>query len=373
MTAIPHNIDIERHEEHAHAHHELTFLQKYVFSCDHKIIGLQFLFMGLAFMVLGGLLAMLVRWQLAWPSDLNHPVPVLGNLLWKQLGGIMPTEFYTMAFTMHATIMIFFVIIVLLVGTFGNYLIPLKIGAGDMAFPFLNGLAFWSALPAGSVMLTGFMLAGGAAAAGWTSYPPLSAIQQNAWMGHFDPNVLRIAGSTWPMAAVVMNFITAFLFFAYMCAYYVHVGPKPLNAIVSIIISLIGAIVLIRGIQHVCWDGQSCWFFSLFWLGFSSLMGAVNYLTTIIKLRAPGMTMFRMPLSVWSLFITSILVLLATPVLAATLMMNLLEHQTVAANIAGSTVRFASFFTPYNWTLTNQIVGNSGGGYALLHQHLVWV
>src|SRR2546421_186560 len=173
MTAIPHNLEYA-HEHKHEAHHELTFLQRYIFSCDHKIIGLQFLFMGLAFMVLGGLLAMLVRWQLAWPSDLNHPVPVLGNLLWKQLGGIMPTEFYTMAFTMHATIMIFFVIIVLLVGTFGNYLIPLKIGAGDMAFPFLNGLAFWSALPAGTIILVGFFLTGGAAAARWTSYPPPS-------------------------------------------------------------------------------------------------------------------------------------------------------------------------------------------------------
>src|SRR2546423_12774785 len=330
MTAIPHPIaGVHAHDEHAHAHHEeLGFIKKYLFSADHKIIGIQFLFMGLFFMVIGGLLAMLIRWQLAWPFDANHPVPILGKLMgWNK--GIMPSEFYTMVFSMHASIMIFFVIIPLLVGTFGNYLIPLKIGAGDMAFPFLNGLAFWSALPAGSVMLTGFMLAGGAAAAGWTSYPPLSAIQQNAWMGHFDPNVLRIAGSTWPMAACVMNFITAFLFFAYMCAYYVHVGPKPLNAVVSIIISLIGAIVLIRGIQHVCWDGQSCWFFSLFWLGFSSLMGAVNYLTTIIKLRAPGMTMFRMPLSVWSLFITSILVLLATPVLASTPLMNLLDHQMI--------------------------------------------
>src|SRR5438093_8257116 len=112
MTAIPHELGHTHEGEHAHAHHELTFLERYVFSCDHKIIGLQFLFMGLAFMVLGGLLAMLVRWQLAWPSDLKHPVPVLGNLLWKQIGGIMPPEFYTMAFTMHATIMIFFVIIV---------------------------------------------------------------------------------------------------------------------------------------------------------------------------------------------------------------------------------------------------------------------
>jgi cytochrome c oxidase subunit I len=378
MTAIPHpgagsheSLDYS-HGHVAHGeHHELGFLKKYIFSADHKIIGIQFLFMGLFFMVIGGLLAMLIRWQMAWPSDPTHPVPILGKLMgWA--GGAMPPDFYTMVFSMHATIMIFFVIIPLLVGTFGNYLIPLKIGAGDMAFPFLNGLAFWSALPAGTVMLTGFMLAGGAAAAGWTSYPPLSAIIQNNGIGSFSVNLLRIQGSTWPMLGVWVNFTAFFLFFAYMCAYYVHVGPKALNAVVSVILSLLGAWISVRGVQNFCFDGQSCWFFSLFWLGFSSLMGAVNYLTTIIKLRAPGMTMFRMPLSVWSLFITSLLVLLATPVLAATLLMNLVEHQQISASIAGSTVRAASFFTPYNWTLTNTIQGNSGGGYPILHQHLFW-
>src|SRR5438034_3516093 len=206
MTAIPHPLaGAHGHEEaHAHGHEELGFLKKYIFSADHKVIGIQFLFMGLFFMLVGGLLAMLIRWQLAWPFDHNHPVPILGKVMgWT--GGVMPPDFYTMVFSMHASIMIFFVVIPLLVGTFGNYLIPLKIGAGDMAFPFLNGLAFWSALPAGSIMVTGFVLAGGAAAAGWTSYPPLSAIIQTSWMGHFDPNVLRIAGSTWPMAACVMN------------------------------------------------------------------------------------------------------------------------------------------------------------------------
>src|SRR5437763_934117 len=91
----------------------------------------------------------------------------------------MPPDFYPLAFLMHATSLIFFLIIPLLVGTFGNYLIPLKIGAADMAFPFLNGLAFWSALPSGTIMVASFFLQGGAAAAGWTVYPPLSAIQQS--------------------------------------------------------------------------------------------------------------------------------------------------------------------------------------------------
>src|SRR5437762_287427 len=193
MTAFPHPLS-HAHDEHAHGHHEIGFLKKYIFSADHKIIGIQFLFLGLAFMVIGGLLAMLVRWQLAFPTpelQAAHPVPLLSTLLWGQktsagatVPGAMPQDFYTMAFSMHATIMIFFVIIVLLVGTFGNYLIPLKIGAGDMAFPFLNGLAFWSAFPAGAIMLVGFFLVGGHAAAGWTSYPPLSALIQNTSYQH---------------------------------------------------------------------------------------------------------------------------------------------------------------------------------------------
>jgi cytochrome c oxidase subunit 1 len=277
-----------------------------------------------------------------------------------------------MAFTMHATIMIFFVIIVLLVGTFGNYLIPLKIGAGDMAFPFLNGLAFWSAVPAGTIMLVGFFLTGGAAAAGWTSYPPLSGLTANgATPLTYAANLLRAENSTWPMAPIVMNFFSFFMLFAYICCYYIKLGNKFLNGGVSILISIIGGALIVRGIQHAAWDGQSCWFLSLFLLGFSSLMGAVNYLTTIIKLRCAGMTMFRMPLSVWSLFITSILVLLATPVLASTLLMNLLDHQFIL--FQGQSLRLTSFFEPFGHIVpTNLIDANSGGGFAILHQHLFW-
>src|SRR5439155_6967861 len=120
MTAIPHPLaGVHGHEEaHAHGHEELGFLKKYIFSADHKVIGIQFLFMGLFFMVVGGLLAMLIRWQLAWPFDHNHPVPILGKVMgWN--GGVMPPDFYTMVFSMHASIMIFFVVIPLLVGTFG--------------------------------------------------------------------------------------------------------------------------------------------------------------------------------------------------------------------------------------------------------------
>src|SRR3954464_12555837 len=354
MASIPHPMPFagghaDSHAEHgAHGHEELGFLKKYIFSSDHKIIGIQFLFVGLMFMVVGGLLAMLIRWQLAWPNDPAHPVPILGKWLgWSQ--GVMPPDFYTMVFSMHASIMIFFVIIVLLVGTFGNYLIPLKIGAGDMAFPFLNGLAFWSAVPAGSIMIAGFFLAGGAAAAGWTSYPPLTGLPQNTGAGIYAGNVLQIAHSTWPMAPIILNLFMNFMLGAYICAYFVKLGNNFLNVGVSVLLSAIYAVLMVRGIQHVAYDGQSCWFLSIFWLGFSSLMGAVNYLTTIVKLRCAGMTMFRMPLSTWSLFITSVLVLLATPVLAGTLMMNLLDRH-----------RITSFFEPFNWLNSNKVVDVAG-------------
>src|SRR5436305_14448830 len=112
MTAIPHPLGHADDHAGEHAHHEIGFLKKYIFSSDHKIIGIQFLFLGLAFMVIGGLLAMLIRWQLAWPnpgSAPGHPVPILGKLLFSNSQGYMSQEFFTMVFSMHATIMIFFV------------------------------------------------------------------------------------------------------------------------------------------------------------------------------------------------------------------------------------------------------------------------
>jgi cytochrome c oxidase subunit I len=358
MTAIPQPLHGVAHDtSHDHGHgHELPFLAKYVFSTDHKVIGIQFLFLGLAFLVLGGMLAMLVRWQLAFPDNSQRglagvAVPILGHWMGWQ-NGLMPPDFYNVAFTMHATIMIFFAIIPLVVGFLGNYLIPLQIGAGDMAFPFLNGLAFWSSVPAGAVMVASFMMKGGAAAAGWTSYPPLSAVM--------------VEGGVWPAAAVVTNFIAWFACFAFIGYYYINFGNRIVDGIINIIVASIAAFYLTRGVQHVAFDGQSCWFLSLILLGFTSLMGVINYITTIVKMRCPGMTMFRMPLTTWALFITSILVLLSTPVLASALTMNLLEHN-----------RLTSFFLPGNWTLSKQIQSTAngwapGGGFPILHQHLFW-
>ena len=259
----------------AHAAHELGFVRTYVFSTDHKMVARQFLFLGLFMMIIGGLLAMLIRWQLAWPET---PVPGLGWLL-RDTEGVLPPEAYNMAFTMHATLMIFFVIMPILAGAFGNFCIPLMIGARDMAFPRLNMASIWLAFLSGAVMLAGFFVPQGHAASGWTAYAPLSAVP----------------------------------------AY-----------------------------QGVNW-GQNLWLISLFILTVSSLMGAINYITTVINMRAPGMTYFRMPLMIWSLFITAILLLLALPVLMSATAM-LLFDRTLGTH----------WFLP------------EGGGEPLLWQHLFW-
>ena len=262
----------------AHAHHEeLGFLRTYVFATDHKMIGRQFLFLGLFMLVIGGLLAMLMRWQLGWPET---PVPGMSWVPEPYLfEGIIPPQTYNMLFTMHATIMIFFAVMPIMIGCFGNFLIPLMIGARDMAFPVLNMLSFWSGVVGGVVMLAGFFVPGGHAASGWTAYAPLSASA-------------------------------------------IYTG--------------------------VDW-GQNLWNISLIIIGASSLMGSINYITTIINMRAPGMTWFRLPLVIWSLFITAILLLLALPVLTAALTMLLADR------MLGT-----HFFLP------------AGGGEPLLWQHLFW-
>ena len=266
------------------------FIFKYVFSHDHKIIGLQFLFSGLIFFVLGGLLAMAVRWQLAWPWK---PVPFLSQALWSSpsLGYQMPPEFYNKLFTMHATIMIFFVIIPLLTGAFGNFLIPLMIGARDMAFPRLNMLSYWFMWPAFVIITYSFFVEGGSAEAGWTSYPILT-------IAHWST-------------------------------------PGSLN-------------------------GQTFWLLALLFAGISSLMGSINYITTIVMLRAPGMKMFRMPMTVWAMFITAILQAFALPVLTSALIMQLLDR------VVGT-----NFFSPVGWTVANAPPVVGGGG-PLLWQHLFW-
>ena len=256
---------------------EKSFIRKYVFSIDHKVIGKQFLFSSLLFFVVGGLLALLMRTQLAWPWE---EIPVVGGLVYGNSGNILAPEAYPALVTMHGTIMIFFFIIPILSGAFGNFLIPLLIGAKDMAFPRLNLLSYWVMVPAFLVMIAGFFVEGGTAASGWTSYVPLSAL----------PDKMPGSGM-----------------------------------------------------------GQTLWIVSLILVGTSSIMGAINYITTIVMLRAKGMHMFRLPMTVWALFITAILVLMATPVLTSALILIFLDR-TIGTH----------FFAP------------SGGGQVILWQHLFW-
>ena len=147
-------------------HHELGFLRTYVFSTDHKMIGKQYLALGVIWALIGGLFAGAMRWQLAWPDT---AIPLLGEI---------GPDTYNMLVTMHGTIMVFFVISLALVSGFGNFLIPLHLGARDMAYPFLNALSYWTVVPGCLLMILAFFAEGGAAAAGWTAYPPLSALAE---------------------------------------------------------------------------------------------------------------------------------------------------------------------------------------------------
>jgi cytochrome c oxidase subunit I len=244
MTAT--TADSHATEQAAHHEHEVGFFHKYLWTFDHKMIGLQYLWTALAFLFIGGALALGVRWQLGYPGA---AVPIIGQFLPETVavdGSIIPGG-YNMLVTMHATVMVFFVVMPLLIGAFGNYLIPLQIGAGDMAFPLLNELSYWLYVLSGVILMAAFFVPGGAPGTGWTAYAPLSSV----------------------------------------AAY--------------------------NGVKI----GQSLWGIALFVNGLSSIAGATNYITTVVNMRAPGMSMFRMPLTVWSLFITAILLILAVPILSA--------------------------------------------------------
>ena len=170
---------------HHHAGHpELGFWTKYIFSTDHKTIGIQYALTAMAFLLFGFALMLLMRWQIAYPGQ---PLPLIGGLLSEALAieGVMTPDFYNQLGAMHGTIMVFLGVVPLSVGGFGNYVLPLQIGAGDMAFPKLNMASYWVFFVGGVVMLSSFLMPGGAAASGWTSYPPLSDIAssgQTVWL-----------------------------------------------------------------------------------------------------------------------------------------------------------------------------------------------
>ncbi len=266
-----------------------SLLSRYIFSLDHKVIGIQYLVTAMVMAIVGGLLAMLMRIQLAWPGQ---NMPLLSKLFPDGMaGGVMKPEFYLSLITMHGTIMIFFVVSLALVGGFGNFLIPLQIGARDMAFPFLNMLSFWTIVPACLVMLGSFFVEGGAAAAGWTAYPPLSAVRS------------AVPGSNW---------------------------------------------------------GQTWWIVGMALFIVSFTMGGLNFVTTILDQRTKGMSMMRMPLLTWALFIASIIGLLTFPALLAAAILLLFDRHFGT-----------SFYLPSGLYFGNHLLPNKGGT-PLLWQHLFW-
>jgi cytochrome c oxidase subunit 1 len=257
-----------------------SFWRRYVFSVDHKMIAKQFLWAGLIFLFIGGMLAMMIRWQWAFPG---RPVPVLGQVFLRDQGGAIGPATYMTVFTMHGLIMIFFAITPILIGAFGNFCIPLLIGARDMAFPFLNMASFWTFVISLALVVCSFFGQLGAAGAGWTTYPPLST----------------------------------------------NIGTPG--------------------------DGQTFMVAAIFVTGLSSIMGGINYVTTVIRYRAPGMGYFRMPLTVWGLWLTAILNVLFVPVLGSAALLLFLDR-----------VFGTQFFI-------SGAAAVKGGGDPILYQHLFWI
>ncbi len=262
---------------HSHAAPQ-GFIRKYIFSLDHKVIGLQYYFLALVAVFVGMFLSLLMRFHMIWPTAV---LPLVGEI---------KPETYLSLLTMHGTIMVFFVLTTAPQGGFGNYFLPIQIGAPDMAFPVLNMLSFWTTFVAFVVILAAFFVTGGAPLHGWTGYAPLSALTNS--------------------------------------------GPG----------EQLGADLWITSIAIFC---------------IASLMGALNFITTTLDMRAKGMTMMRLPLTVWAWFITAILGLLAFGVLLSAGILLLLDR-----NLG------TSFYVPLV-VVNGQIMGHKGGS-PLLWQHLFW-
>ena len=275
---------------HSAHHAPQGFIRKYVFSLDHKVIGIQYYFLALFSVLIGMGLSLLMRYHMVNP---DAKVGWFGTL-WPTAaqGGIMTPELYLSLMTMHGTIMVFFVLTTAPQSGFGNFFLPIQIGAEDMAFPVLNMLSFWTTLLALGVMVAAFFVQGGAPLSGWTGYPPLSGIG--------------------PLS-----------------------GPG-------------------EGL------GQTLWIVSIAIFCGASLMGAINFIATLIDLRCKGMSLMRLPLTCWTWFVTAILGLLGFAVLLAAGVLLILDRS------AGT-----SFFVPGGLLVSDQILNHKGGS-PLLWQHLFW-
>lgn len=288
-------------DEGGRAHAPGSVWGRYVFSTDHKVIGIQYGLTSLVFLLMGFFLMLAMRWQLAYPGE---PLPLVGRFFHPQHpflpGGVMSPDLYNSFGAMHGTIMIFLGVVPLAFGAFGNYVVPLQIGAPDMAFPRINMASYHAYFWGGVLMLLSFFVPGGAAKSGWTSYSPLANVADTQAMA--------------PMVAF-----------------------------------------------HPVFNGQTMWLIAMVLLITSSLLGSVNFITTIIQLRAKGMSWMRMPFFVWAQLVTAFLLLLAFPPLEAAGVMQLMDR------LAGT-----SFFVPSGLYVGGKLLEASGGGSPILWQHLFW-
>ena len=266
------------------------FLTKYIFSTDHKMIARQFLITGIAWALIGGFFSVLMRLQLGFPSSSFGVLQHVSKTVFAQ-GKIQPAVYYQLM-TMHGTIMIFFVLTAGLSGTFANFLIPLQIGARDMASPFINMLSYWFFFLASVIMLASFFVPGGPAGVGWTAYAPLSAL---------------------------------------------------------------------RDADTGSGTGMDLWLISLSFFIVSTLMGGINYISTVLNMRTKGMSMNRLPLSTWGLLFTAIMGLLSFPVLLAAFILLLFDRN-------GGT----GFYLSDIFLSTTARALPYDGGSSILYQHLFW-
>ena len=277
------------HDDHGHGHHEQSFISKYIFSMDHKTIGKQFLITGIIWAIVGGLFSVLFRLQLGYP---DQTFPILETFFghWAK-GGKLDPEFYYALVTMHGTILVFFVLTAGLSGTFANFLIPLQIGARDMASPFMNMLSYWFFFAASIVMLSSMFVEFGPFSGGWTAYPPLSALA----------------------------------------------AASPGSG-----------------------TGMDLWLIAMALFVVSSLLGGLNYIATVLNMRTKGMSMTRMPLTIWALFFTAVLGVLSFPVLFSGFILLIFDRNF------GTSFYLSDIFINGVGALPNE------GGSAILYQHLFW-
>jgi len=287
-TLAVHDHGVVHHEEGHEHHHKDTFITKYIFSQDHKMIAKQFLITGITMAFIAMTLSILFRIQLAYP---DKSFPLLETLLGRFApGGRLDPNFYLSLVTIHGTIMVFFVLTAGLSGTFSNLLIPLQVGARDMASPFMNMLSYWFFFIACVIMLSSFFVQKGPASGGWTVYPPLSAIPK------------AMPGSE---------------------------------------------------------EGMTLWLASMICFVASSLMGGINYVSTVLNMRTKGMDLWKMPLTIWAFFLTAVLGVLSFPVLVAGVVL-LIFDRSMGTSFYLSDIVLAGKVMPFE------------GGSPILFEHLFW-